>query len=47
MMSCLNLMKLLRGLVGVSLAVMKHHDQKASWGEKGLLGVHFRIAVVY
>ena len=26
-------------------AVMKHHDQKASWGGKGLLGLHFSIAV--
>jgi hypothetical protein len=24
---------------------MKHHDQKASWGEKGLLNLHFHIDV--
>jgi hypothetical protein len=23
----------------------KHHDQEASWGEKGLFGLHFHIAV--
>lgn len=24
---------------------MKHHDQEASWGEKGSFGLHFHIAV--
>lgn len=24
---------------------MKHHDQRASWGGKGLFGLHFSIAV--
>ena len=32
-------------LVRVSIAMRKHHDQKASWGGKGLLGLHFSIAV--
>ena len=32
-------------LVRVSIAVMKHHDQKASWGWKGLFSLHFHIAV--
>ena len=32
-------------LVRVSIAVMKHHDQKASWRGKGLFGLHFHIAV--
>ena len=25
----------------VSIATMEHHDQKASWGGKSLLGLHF------
>ena len=25
----------------VSIAAMKHHDQKASWGEKGSFGLYF------
>jgi hypothetical protein len=29
--------------VRVSIAVMKHHDQKASWGGKGLFGLYFQI----
>lgn len=24
---------------------MKHHDQKASWGGKGLFDLHFNIAI--
>jgi hypothetical protein len=28
-----------------SLFLHKHHDQGASWGGKGLFGLHFRIAV--
>ena len=32
-------------LVMVAMAVTKHHGQKASWGEKGLFGVHFHVAV--
>jgi hypothetical protein len=32
-------------LVRVSIAAMKHHDQKASWGGKGLFSLHFHIAV--
>ena len=32
-------------LVRVSIAVMKHHGQKASWEGKGLFGLHFCIAV--
>jgi hypothetical protein len=27
----------------VSIAVMKHHDLKASWGGKGLFGLYFQI----
>lgn len=30
-------------LVTVSIAVMKHHDQKASCGKKGVFGLHFHI----
>jgi hypothetical protein len=29
----------------VSVAATKHHDQKASWEGKGLLGSHFHIVV--
>ena len=32
-------------LVRFSIAVMKHHDQKASWGEEGLSGSHVHITV--
>lgn len=32
-------------LVTVSVAAMKHHNQKASWGGKGLFGLHFQIIV--
>ena len=32
-------------LVRVSIAATKHHNQKASWGGKGLFGLHFHIAV--
>ena len=32
-------------LVRVSVAIMKYHDQKASWGRKGLLGLHFHLIV--
>jgi hypothetical protein len=32
-------------LVKVSMALIKHHDQKASWGGKGLFSLHFHIAV--
>jgi hypothetical protein len=31
----------------VSVAVMKHHDQQASWGEKGLLGLHFHTGIYW
>jgi hypothetical protein len=34
-------------LASVSIAVMKHHDPKAGWGEKGLIGLYFYIAVHY
>jgi hypothetical protein len=27
----------------ISIAAMKHHDQKASWGGKSLIGLHFHI----
>jgi hypothetical protein len=30
-------------LVRVSIAVRKHHDQKASWGENGLFGLRLQI----
>jgi hypothetical protein len=30
-------------LARVFIAVMKHHDWKASWGGKGLLGLSFQI----
>ena len=29
----------------VSTAAKKHHDQKASWGEKGLFGLYFHSTV--
>ena len=32
-------------LVRVSIIVRKHHGQKASWGGKGLFGLHFQIIV--
>ena len=32
-------------LVRVSIATMKHHDQKASWIRKGLFSLHFQIIV--
>ena len=32
-------------LVWVSTALMKYHDQKVSWREKGLFGLHFHIVV--
>jgi len=32
-------------LVRVTMAVMKHHDQRANWEGKGLLGLHFQIVV--
>ena len=38
---------LLSVLVRVSIAVAKCHDQKASWGRKGLFGLHFHIAVFH
>ena len=32
-------------LVRVSIAVIKHHDPKPSWGGKDLFGLHFQIIV--
>jgi hypothetical protein len=32
-------------LVRVSIAAMKHHDQKESWRGEGLFGLYFHIAV--
>lgn len=32
-------------LAGVSVAALKHCDQRASWGGKGFFGLHFHIAV--
>jgi hypothetical protein len=29
----------------VTIAVIKHHDQNASWGGKGLFGFHFHTAI--
>jgi hypothetical protein len=34
-------------LVRVSVAVIEHHDQKSSWGGRGLFGLHFPIAVCH
>ena len=31
----------------VSIAAMKHHGQKASWGGKGLFGLHFHVVADY
>ena len=33
-------------LVRVSIAAKKHHNQKESWGGKGLFGLYFNIAVI-
>ena len=33
------------GLLRVSLAAMKHHDLKATWGGEGRFGLHFHITV--
>jgi hypothetical protein len=35
------------GLVSISIAAMKHYDQKTSWGGKGLFGLHFHVGVHY
>lgn len=32
-------------LVRVSIALMKHHDQRASWRGKGLFSLHFHITL--
>jgi hypothetical protein len=32
-------------LVSVSIAVMKHHNPKASWGGKDLFGLYFQIII--
>jgi hypothetical protein len=32
-------------LVRVSIAMMKNHDQKANWVEKGLFSLHVHIVV--
>jgi hypothetical protein len=32
-------------LVRVSIAAMKHHNQKENWGKGGLFSLHFYIAV--
>jgi hypothetical protein len=32
-------------LVRVLITAMKHHDQKASWGEKNLFGLYFQIII--
>jgi hypothetical protein len=32
-------------LVRISIAVVKHHSQKASWGGKGLFDLHFYVTV--
>jgi hypothetical protein len=32
-------------LVRGSIAVMKHPDQEASWGVKGLFVLHFHVAI--
>jgi hypothetical protein len=34
-------------LVQVSIAVTKRHDQKASWGERDLFGLHFYSIINY
>jgi hypothetical protein len=33
------------GVLGFLIFAMKHHNQKASWGGKGLFGLHFHIVV--
>jgi hypothetical protein len=32
-------------LVRVSIAVTKYHNQKSSWGGKGLFGLYFQIII--
>ena len=32
-------------LVRVSIAVLKHQDQNASWGQRGLFNLHFYIII--
>lgn len=39
--------KVLGGYLRDSIADVKHHGQKASWGERGLFDLHFHIAVHY
>jgi hypothetical protein len=34
-------------LVRVTIAAVKHHDQEASWGGKGLFSLHFKIIVYH
>jgi hypothetical protein len=29
----------------ISIVATKHHDQKRSWGGKGLFGLHFQITI--
>ena len=43
----LSIFPLVSVLVRVTIAVMRHHDQKSSWGGKGLFGLHFHIAPFY
>lgn len=43
---CFETRSLLAGvLVRVSVTAMKHHDQKESWGGKGLFDLYFHIIV--
>lgn len=43
--SCFSPFSLLNVLVRVSIAAMKHPDWKESWGERGLLCLHFQTTV--
>jgi hypothetical protein len=40
---CIFIYVYISALVRVSIDVTKHHDQKASWGEKSLFGLHYQI----
>ena len=33
--------------IWVSIAAMKHHDQKANWEGKGLFNLHFHVAIYH
>ena len=44
---CLGVGKYLQVFLNVSIVLMKHHDQKASWGGKGSFSSHFISLTVH